>query len=147
VLLQEGSYLYNSLHDKLNRGKEAQDVKKLKMARVSNFPCPVNLDKIPPRVHIHPSNGVFIAVDGQMIYCSCSECKFEEDRGVKGGSLTLVKGTEGGKYCWATITEESYKTLLSSACVTGEQSPVPVTCVSGLIRLLELALFKNKTAL
>jgi hypothetical protein len=67
--------------------------------------------------------------------------------GVKGGSLTLVKGAEGGKYCWATITEESYKTLLSSACVTGEQSPVPVTCVSVLIRILELASFKNKNAL
>ena len=147
MLLQEGSYLYNSLHDKLNRGREAQDVKVLKMARLSNFPCPVNLDKTPPRIHIHPSNGVFIAVDDQTIYCSCSECKFEEDRGVKGGSLTLVKGTEGGKYGWATITEESYKTLLSSASVTGEQSTVPVTCVCVNIRVLELALFKNKNIL
>ena len=99
------------------------------MARVSNFPCPVKLDKIPSKLHIHPSNGVFIAVDNQTIYCSCSECTYDEDRGVKGGNLDLVKGTEGRRYCWATITEESYKTLLSAACVTGESTPVPVMCM------------------
>ena len=124
MLLQVGSYLYKSLHDNLNKDVKEEEKKSLAMARVSNIPCPVNLDKNPPVKHIHQKNGVFIAVDGETIYCTCSVCKFEEDREGKSGGLTLVSGTEGKKYCWATITEQSYKTLLSSACVTGKQSVI-----------------------
>jgi hypothetical protein len=127
-VLQTGAYLYNSIHDMLNRGKEGADKKSLVMARVSNMPCPVHLDMKPSKLHIHPSNGVFIAVDEEMVYCSCSECKFEEDRQVKGGNLNLVKGTEGHKYGWAMITKDLYSTLISSACVTGEQCPIPAAC-------------------
>jgi hypothetical protein len=131
VSLPEGSYIYNSLHDKLNRGKEAQDVKNLKMARVSNFSCPINLDKIPPtwasRVHIHPSNGVIIAVDGQIIYYSCSECRFEEDRGQgrqsdlgqrDGGEEILLGYYNGGKLQETPVLCLCYreKHSISDAC-------------------------------
>lgn len=92
------------------------------------MPCPVHLDMKPSKLHIHPSNGVFIAVDKEVVYCSCSECKFEEDRQVKGGSLNLVKGTEGQKYGWAIITKDLYNTLISSASVTGEPCPIPAAC-------------------
>jgi len=122
---QTGSHIYRSLHDKLNMGKEGGK-KALVMARVSNFPCPVNLDKKPSKLHIHPSNGVFVAVDGEVVYCSCSECRFEEDRNIQAGNLRLVKGTEGGRYSWAEITEDRYKTLISGASVTGKQRQRPV---------------------
>lgn len=118
-VLQEGSYIYNTLYDALKKNK-GEEEKELVMARVSNMPCPVNLDKKPSKVHVHPSNGVFVGVRGNVIYCSCSECKFEEDRG---GSLNLVEGTERLRYSWAVITEEEYYTL-----VTGEQSR-PLPCV------------------
>jgi len=146
--LQADSYLYKSLHDKLNKDVKEEDKKSLAMARVSNIPCPVNLDKIPPVKHIHQKNGVFIAVEGETIYCTCSVCKFEKDREGKGGSLTLVSGTEGEKYGWAIITEQSYKTLLSSACVTGKQSDilsrVLVSISHVLVSYLILALFGIK---
>jgi hypothetical protein len=99
------------------------------MGRVSNMPCPVNLDKKPSRLHIHPSNGVFVAVDGDMIYCSCSECKFEEDRSLVGGNLHLVQGTEGQRYSWAMLTKDTYNSLVTSASVTGEQCPSPLSCI------------------
>jgi len=84
--------MYRSLHDKLNVGKEVDKCKRLVMARLSNFPCPVNLDKRPSRLHIHPSNGVFVAVDGDVLYCSCSECSFEEDRNIQAGRSNTCKG-------------------------------------------------------
>jgi hypothetical protein len=119
-----GSYLYSSLHDKLKEDK-AGVKKALVMGRVSNMPCPAILDKRPSRLHIHPSNGVFVAVDGDVIYCSCSECKFEEDRNLLGGNLKLVQGTEGQRYSWAMLTEDAYKSLVSSASVTGKPCPFP----------------------
>lgn len=122
--MQVGSYVYNSLHDHLpvksNPDGGKKDKKVLAMARVSNFPCPVNLDKKPPVMHVHPSNGVFVAVDGDTVYCSCTECQFEKERTLKAGSLELVKGTEGRRYGWAILTEEIYKTLVHSLPVTGE---------------------------
>ena len=89
------------------------------MARIGNCPCPANLDKKPSRVHVHPSNGVFIAVDGDNVYLSCTECSFEKDRENKGGNLELVKGTENQRYAWAILTEQAYKTLVASPPVTG----------------------------
>lgn len=99
------------------------------MGRVANMPCPVNLDKRPSKLHIHPSNGVFVAVDGDMVYCACSECKFEEDRNILGGNLNLVEGTDGQTYSWARLTKDRYNTLVSSASVTGEQSAPCRVCV------------------
>lgn len=120
---QVGSYVYNSLHDHLVCDSEdkAKDKKKLAMARISNFPCPANLDKKPSIVHVHPSNGVFVAVDGDTIYCSCTECSFQEDRENKGGSLPLLKGTEGQKYAWAIINNDVYHSLVISNRIAGKK--------------------------
>lgn len=104
--------------------------KALVMARVSNMPCPVNLDKKPSKLHVHPSNGVFVGVDENTIYCSCSECTFEEDREVSGGSLNLVEGTEKQRYSWAKITEEEYKSL-----VTSELPSRPAVCKPSVIMI------------
>lgn len=89
------------------------------MARLSNFPCPANLDKKPSVFHVHPSNGVFVAVDENVIYCSCTECSFQDDREEKGGNLPLLKGTEKQKYAWAIISEEAYNSLVRSSPFTG----------------------------
>lgn len=146
---QAGSYVHNSLHDYLKGSQDEsnkQVKKKLPMARVSNFPCPVNLDKRPSVVHVHPSNGVFVAVDGDTVYCSCTECHFQTDRTLKGGSLSLVEGTEGRRYGWAVITEEVFKTLVHSIPVTGESCARddPAVCVCTCVRALRvyLALLK-----
>ena len=93
--------MHNSLHDHIQatseptpkqdgKAKQVEDKptqdskpkarKTLQMARIGNCPCPANLDKKPPVVHVHPSNGVFIAVDGDTVYISCTECSFEKDR-------------------------------------------------------------------
>lgn len=123
------------------------------MGRVSNMPCPVNLDKKPSRLHIHPSNGVFVAVDGDVIYCACSECKFEDDRSLVGGNLNLVQGTEGQRYSWAMLTKDTYNSLVTSASNTGEQCPSPAVhaCHSRLALLCQYHIilethtqFKNK---
>lgn len=90
------------------------------MARVSNFPCPANLDKKPSVMHIHPSNGVFIAVDGDTVYCTCTECSFEDDREIKAGNLSLVNGTQKKRYAWAILNEEIYKTLIDTSHGSGE---------------------------
>jgi hypothetical protein len=124
-VLQKGASLYNSLHDKLNVGKEEEAKKFLVMARVSNMYCPANLDKKPSKLHVHPSNGVFVAVDDDVIYCSCSECQFEGDRETTAGSLKLVKGTEGQRYGWGVITKDLYSTLIASSSVTGKPCPDP----------------------
>jgi len=97
------------------------------MARIGNFPCPAHLDRKPPVIHTHPSNGVFIAVDSEKetVYCSCSECEYESDRVRKGGNLELVKGTENQRYAWAILTKEAYNTLVGTPPVTGTLREFP----------------------
>ena len=90
------------------------------MARVSNLPCPVYLDKKNPIVHVHKSNGIFVAIDGDTVYMTCTECSFESDQEKKGCNLELVQGTQGRRYSWAILTEQVYKTLVASPPVTGE---------------------------
>jgi len=140
-----GAHLYNSLHDRLNQNKGKEEQKSLVMARVSNMPCPVRLDMKPSKLHIHKSNGVFIAVDEDVVYCSCSGCKFREDRETKDGNLNLVKGTESQKYGWAIITKDLYNTLISSASVTGEPCPSPAACLCVGQCNRNLALFRCDT--
>lgn len=111
--------MHSSLCDHLPKDPEDKGKAKLVMARVSNFPCPANLDKKPSVLHIHPSNGVFVAVDSGTVYCTCTECSFEEDREVKGGNLALVEGTEKQRYAWAILNEEIYSKLISTTPVTG----------------------------
>jgi len=53
VVLQDGGVL----HQTLVRHLESVDVK---LAHVQNIPCPVHL--YAKKVHVHSSNGVFVAV-------------------------------------------------------------------------------------
>lgn len=105
------------------------------MARIGNCPCPANLDKKPPVVHVHPSNGVFIAVDGDTVYLSCTECSFEKDREHKGGNLELVKGTENQRYAWAILTKDAYTTLAASKPVTGNLCARPAARLCVCVRV------------
>ena len=142
-VLQPGSYVFNSLHDYIQNTSEdsPKDSKKksLLMARIGNFPCPVKLDQRPPVLYRHASNGVFVAVDGDTIYSTCTECSFEEDRIKKGGNLELVKGTEKQRYTWAILNKEKYESLVKSNPFTGTpcvDAPAPrVLCVCSVMRV------------
>ena len=87
------------------------------MARVTGMPCPLRLCKNPPEVHVHSSNGVFVAVDGEALWCTCSVCELKE----KKGGLAILEGSEGRRHPWVRITEGEYKTVTKAA---GKQGPL-----------------------
>ena len=127
--MQRGSRIHSSLHYFLPKGKL------LPMARLSNMPCPVHLYEDPPALHVHPSNGVFIGVDGDTVYCACSECKLKDV--VHGGSLEVLKGTHMHNYAWIVLSGgDVYKTVLERAARRG-----PAACPVCLIRVYTLYSF------
>ena len=115
---QAGGYVHSSLHDYLPKGVS------LNMARVTGMPCPLRLCKDPPEVHVHSSNGVFVAVDGEIVYSTCSVCELRGDK----HCLTVVEGSERRRHPWVRITEGEYKTVLKAA-----GKPAPLRCVCALL--------------
>lgn len=100
------------------------------MARLSNMPCPVHLYEDPPALHVHPSNGVFIGVDGDTVYCACSECKLKDI--AKGGSLEVLEGTATHNYAWIVLSGAGvYKTVLERVARRGPWflPRVPQSCI------------------
>jgi hypothetical protein len=78
--------------------------KDVKLAHMSQIPCPFYLCK--RSVYVHSSNGTFVAVDKDGgVYIACTTCQIKEE------CEGLVKGTLGGRYQWLAIQEDTFKNL------------------------------------
>ena len=116
---------YKSLAEHLPEDLERD----LKMAHVTNMPCPVRMCSTPPMFKTHTNNGVIVAVDGETVYATCTYCglydkreksqvKTKRGQGKQGAGsqekhqgLEAVPGTLDKKYKWYILTEGGYKTM------------------------------------
>jgi hypothetical protein len=111
---------YGGYHHSLASNLEGGEGRELKMAHVTNMPCPVKMCQTPPVIQAHSNNGIIVAVEGETVYATCTYCGAQGGKAKKQeGGVKVVAGTEERRYKWFILTEECYKDVKGKVGGTG----------------------------